>query len=79
MASNKNRILEPYGYIEQVDYNMMGFCDVDLTPINEKNEEQDEEISSLSGLTQDAQNGLTALEGESSTSSAPLLWAHLAP
>ena len=64
MASNKNRILEPYGYIEQVDYNMMGFCDVDLTPINEKNEEQDEEISSLSGLTQDAQNGLTALEGE---------------
>ena len=64
MASNKNRILEPYGYIEQVDYNMMGFCDVDLTPITEKNEEQDEEISSLSGLTQDAQNGLTALEGE---------------
>lgn len=64
MASNKNRILEPYGYIEQVDYNMMGFCDVDLTPINEKNEEQDEEISNLSGLTQDAQNGLTALEGE---------------
>lgn len=64
MASNKNRILEPYGYIEQVDYNMMGFCDVDLTPINEKNEEQDEEISSLSGLTQDAQSGLTALEGE---------------
>lgn len=64
MASNKNRILEPYGYIEQVDYNMMGFCDVDLTPINEKNEEQDEEINNLSGLTQDAQNGLTALEGE---------------
>ena len=64
MASNKNRILEPYGYIEQVDYNMMGFCDVDLTPINEKNEEQDEEISNLSGLAQDAQNGLTTLEGE---------------
>lgn len=64
MASNKNRILEPYGYIEQVDYNMMGFCDVDLTPINEKNEEQDEEISNLSGLAQGAQNGLTALEGE---------------
>lgn len=64
MASNKNRILEPYGYIEQVDYNMMGFCDVDLTPINEKNEEQDEEINNLSGLAQDAQNGLTALEGE---------------
>ena len=64
MASNKNRILEPYGYIEQVDYNMMGFCDVDLTPINEKNEEQDEEISNLSGLAQDAQNGLTALEGK---------------
>ena len=62
MASNKNRILEPYGYIEQVDYNMMGFCDVDLTPINEKNEEQDEEISNLSGLAQGAQNGLTALE-----------------
>lgn len=62
MASNKNRILEPYGYIEQVDYNMMGFCDVDLTPINEKNEEQDEEINNLSGLAQDAQNGLTALE-----------------
>ena len=41
MASNKNRILEPYGYIEQVDYNMMGFCDVDLTPINDKNKEQD--------------------------------------
>ena len=64
MASNKNRILEPYGYIEQVDYNMMGFCDVDLTPINEKNEEQDEEINNLSGLAQDAQNGLTALEGK---------------
>ena len=64
MASNKNRILEPYGYIEQVDYNMMGFCDVDLTPINEKNEEQDEEINNLSGLAQGAQNGLTALEGE---------------
>lgn len=64
MASNKNRILEPYGYIEQVDYNMMGFCDVDLTPINEKNEEQDEEINNLSGLAQDAQNGLTTLEGE---------------
>lgn len=64
MASNKNRILEPYGYIEQVDYNMMGFCDVDLTPINEKNEEQDEEISNLSGLAQDAQNGLTTLEGK---------------
>lgn len=64
MASNKNRILEPYGYIEQVDYNMMGFCDVDLTPINEKNEEQDEEISNLSGLAQGAQNGLTTLEGE---------------
>ena len=64
MASNKNRILEPYGYIEQVDYNMMGFCDVDLTPINEKNEEQDEEISNLSELAQDAQNGLTTLEGE---------------
>ena len=64
MASNKNRILEPYGYIEQVDYNMMGFCDVDLTPINDKNKEQDEEISNLSGLTQDAQSGLTALEGE---------------
>lgn len=64
MASNKNRILEPYGYIEQVDYNMMGFCDVDLTPINEKNEEQDEEISNLSGLAQGAQNGLTALEGK---------------
>ena len=62
MASNKNRILEPYGYIEQVDYNMMGFCDVDLTPINDKNKEQDEEISNLSGLTQDAQSGLTALE-----------------
>ena len=64
MASNKNRILEPYGYIEQVDYNMMGFCDVDLTPINDKNKEQDEEISNLSGLTQDAQSGLTTLEGE---------------
>ena len=64
MASNKNRILEPYGYIEQVDYNMMGFCDVDLTPINEKNEEQDEEINNLSGLAQGAQNGLTTLEGE---------------
>lgn len=64
MASNKNRILEPYGYIEQVDYNMMGFCDVDLTPINDKNKEQDEEISNLSGLTQDAQSGLTALEEE---------------
>lgn len=64
MASNKNRILEPYGYIEQVDYNMMGFCDVDLTPINEKNEEQDEEINNLSGLAQGAQNGLTALEGK---------------
>ena len=64
MASNKNRILEPYGYIEQVDYNMMGFCDVDLTPINEKNEEQDEEINNLSGLAQDAQKGLTALEGK---------------
>ena len=64
MASNKNRILEPYGYIEQVDYNMMGFCDVDLTPINDKNKEQDEEISNLSGLTQGAQNGLTALEGK---------------
>ena len=64
MASNKNRILEPYGYIEQVDYNMMGFCDVDLTPINEKNEEQDEEINNLSGLAQYAQNGLTALEGK---------------
>ena len=62
MASNKNRILEPYGYIEQVDYNMMGFCDVDLTPINDKNKEQDEEISNLSELTQDAQSGLTALE-----------------
>lgn len=64
MASNKNRILEPYGYIEQVDYNMMGFCDVDLTPINDKNKEQDEEINNLSGLAQDAQNGLTALEGK---------------
>ena len=64
MASNKNRILEPYGYIEQVDYNMMGFCDVDLTPINDKNKEQDEEISNLSGLAQGAQNGLTTLEGE---------------
>lgn len=64
MASNKNRILEPYGYIEQVDYNMMGFCDVDLTPINDKNKEQDEEISNLSGLAQDAQNGLTTLEGK---------------
>lgn len=64
MASNKNRILEPYGYIEQVDYNMMGFCSTDLTPINDKNKEQDEEINNLSGLTQNAQSGITALEQE---------------
>lgn len=64
MASNKNRILEPYGYIEQVDYNMMGFCSIDLTPINDKNKEQDEEINNLSGLTQNAQSGITALEQE---------------